>query len=182
MPKVFGIGFHKTGTKSLAAALRQLGYRVTGPNGAHSPTIRDDYLELALRVAEQYDAFQDNPWPLVYREMDARFPGSKFILTVRPMAEWIGSAVRYFGANVTPMRELIYGAGSPLGHEEHYCSVHQRHIDDVLRYFSRRPNDLLVMRVTEGDGWDVLCPFLGRPAPDTAFPHARPRPRADATL
>jgi hypothetical protein len=30
--KVFGIGFHKTATTSLAKALSYLGYRVTGPN------------------------------------------------------------------------------------------------------------------------------------------------------
>ena len=29
--KVFGIGFHKTATTSLAKALSYLGYRVTGP-------------------------------------------------------------------------------------------------------------------------------------------------------
>ncbi|MEE2776427.1 MAG: sulfotransferase [Acidobacteriota bacterium] len=31
MTKVFGIGFHKTGTSSLGAALEVLGYRVRAP-------------------------------------------------------------------------------------------------------------------------------------------------------
>jgi hypothetical protein len=176
--KVFGIGFHKTGTKSLAAALRQLGYRTTGPNGTRDPTIRDTYLELAVELSGQYDAFQDNPWPLVYREMDALHAGSRFILTVRPAAEWIGAAIRHFGLNTTPMRELIYGYGSPVGHEDHYCRVYQRHIDGVLHYFRRRPDDLLVMRITEGDDWEKLCPFLGSATPPGPFPHVKPAPAA----
>src|SRR5215472_9937783 len=35
--KVFGIGFHKTATTSLAKALSYLGYRVTGPNWVDNP-------------------------------------------------------------------------------------------------------------------------------------------------
>ena len=38
--KVFCVGFHKTGTKSLGAALTALGYRVIGPSGARDPAHR----------------------------------------------------------------------------------------------------------------------------------------------
>ena len=38
-PKVFCIGFHKTGTTSLKMALKTLGYRVTGPNGRRDTKI-----------------------------------------------------------------------------------------------------------------------------------------------
>ncbi|HEX8335676.1 MAG TPA: sulfotransferase [Pyrinomonadaceae bacterium] len=30
---------------------------------------------------------------------------------------------------------------------------------------------LLVMDITAGDGWEVLCPFLGVEIPDRPFPH-----------
>ena len=34
------------------------------------------------------------------------------------------------------------------------------------------PHDrLLVMDIIAGDGWDKLCPFLGKPVPEAAFPH-----------
>src|SRR5690242_5987307 len=123
--KVYGIGFHKTGTKSLASALRWLGYRVTGPNGVHDPDIRSNVLSMALELAQRFDAFQDNPWPILFREMDQHFPGSKFILTSRPTDAWISSVVRHFGSAVTPMREMIYGVGAPAGHEQIYCSVYE---------------------------------------------------------
>lgn len=172
-PKVFGIGFHKTGTTSLKVALDRLGYRVTGPNGVHDPHIGDSYLAMCRKLADEFDAFQDNPWPLVYREMDELQPGSKFILTVRDTEDWLRSATRHFGSKVTPMRELIYGYGAPLGHEERYVERFEQHNESVLDYFKNRPDDLLVFRITSGEGWEQLASFLDVEVPNDAFPHAR---------
>lgn len=171
--KVFGIGFHKTATKSLAMALHRLGYRVTGSNAVNDPDIARKALTMAYSLADEYDAFQDNPWPLLYRQMDARYPGSRFILTTRPVEKWIASVVRYFGERSTPMREWIYGAGkgSPLGNEDLYVARYEAHNSDVRAYFRHRPADLLEMSITEGDGWEKLCPFLGKPMPTGPFPH-----------
>ena len=175
MPKVFGIGFHKTGTKSLAVALRHLGYSVTGANGVYNPNISRDVCRMAFRLAERYDAFQDNPWPLLYREMDERYPGSKFILTLRPTDAWIRSVVRHFGTENTPMREWIYGVGSPQGNEETYIDRYERHNREVAEYFKDRPHDFLTLCITEGEGWEKLCPFLGREVPAIDFPHVNVR-------
>jgi Sulfotransferase domain len=168
--KVFGIGFHKTGTTSLAVALRMLGYRVTGPNGVHRPDIASAALPLAYRLAERFDAFQDNPWPLLYREMARRYPSSRFILTVRDSGAWIRSVCRHFGSQSTPMREWIYGVGAPVGHEAVYVERYERHRRDVEAFFSQAPDRLLVMDITRGEGWDRLCPFLGRSLPSEPFP------------
>jgi len=171
--KVFGIGFHKTGTTSLEFALRELGYSVTGPNGVDDPDIATNALPLAYRLAEQFDAFQDNPWPVVYKELDERYPGSRFILTLRPTEPWIRSVLGHFGRETTPMREWIYGAGCPEGHEEVYISRYEAHSREVLDYFRERPDDLLRLRLTEGEGWEKLCPFLGKDIPSVPFPHEK---------
>lgn len=173
-PKVFCIGFHKTGTTSLELALKKLGYRVTGSFGTKDPAIADKVHEMAYAMAEDYDAFEDNPWPILYKELDARFPGSKFILTRRPAEAWIRSQVRDFATTETPMRRWIYGedAGCPEGNEETYIARYERHNREVLEYFSDRPDDLLVFDLPKGDGWDKLCPFLGHEIPDEPFPHA----------
>ncbi len=171
-PKVFGIGFHKTGTTSLKLALRRLGYRVGGKLGVHHPQIARQARELAFRQLERHDAFQDNPWPLLYRELDERCPGSRFVLTVRPTEKWIASVVRHFGRSDTPMREWIYSVGHPLGNEEIYVRRYEAHNAAVREYFQGRPQDLLVFRTGEGDGWPELCGFLGRPIPAGEFPHA----------
>jgi Sulfotransferase domain len=172
IPKIFGIGFHKTGTSSLGAALELLGRRVCGPVGYMKPDIAETLRETAFELVDEYDAFEDNPWTLLYRELDEKFPGSRFILTVRDPNKWIKSVVRHFGGETTPMRELIYGRGKgdPKGNEALYVARYERHNAEVREYFKGR-SDLLVIDVTAGDGWEKLCPFLGSPTPAVAFPH-----------
>lgn len=172
--KVFGIGFHKTGTKSLAAALKYLGYRVTGPNFSENPRIAQEALRLSLELVPHYDAFQDNPWPVLYRELHREFPQAKFILTLRPTAAWIASVVRHFGATTTPMREWIYGLGSPRGNEQLYVSRYEAHNRGVLAYFQEASARFLVFRITDGQEWRALCPFLGKEIPAIPFPHENP--------
>ena len=170
--KVFGIGFQKTGTSSLRRALKMLGYRVAGPNWINDPDIQETVYEKAFGIIDRFDAFQDNPWPILYKELAERYPTSKFILTIRPVDEWILSAVKHFGSNVTPMRTWIYGIGNPVGNEERYQDRYTRHNNEVMAYFRDQPERLLIMNITEGDGWDLLCPFLDMEIPETAFPHA----------
>jgi hypothetical protein len=73
---------------------------------------------------------------------------------------------------VTPMRTWIYGVGSPEGNEAVYLDRYNGHNRDVLAHFAGRPDDLLVMDLAKGDGWETLAPFLGKPVPDAPFPHA----------
>jgi len=172
--KVFCIGSHKTGTTSLELALKKLGYRVTGSFGTKDPGIADKVHEMAYDLVDSFDAFQDNPWPILYKELDQRFPGSKFILTRRPAEAWIRSMVKDFALTETPMRRWIYGehAGCPEGNEETYVARYEQHNKEVREYFADRPNDLLVIDLPNDDGWDRLCPFLGHDIPDKPFPHA----------
>lgn len=169
--KVFGIGMHKTGTTTLALALRELGYAVTGPFGVNEPNIAVTAVDRGLALARRFDAVQDNPWPLLYRDLDQEFPGSKFILTLRPTEAWLSSVLKHFGGKTTPMREWIYGVGDPLGNEEVFRSRYEHHNQEVRKYFADRPNDLLEFRITEGDAWPELCTFLEVDQPGNPFPH-----------
>ena len=173
-PKVFCIGFHKTGTTTLKVALKKLGYRVTGSFGTKDPDIANKVHEMAFAMIDQYDAFQDNPWPMLYKELDARFAGSRFILTRRPTEAWIRSQVKDFASTETPMRRWIYGedAGCPEGNEDTYVARYERHNREVLDYFKDRPDDLLVFDLPADASWDKLCAFLGQEIPDEPFPHA----------
>jgi|LQYC01.1.fsa_nt_gi hypothetical protein len=168
--KVFGIGFPKTGTSSLKNALTTLGYKVKGTFGKHDPDISRKVYEMAFRFVEQYDAFEDVPWCVIYKELDKKYPGSKFILTLRPTEKWIKSAVDYF-TKTNPMKEWIFGSGMPKGNEDIWIPRYERHNREVLEYFKDRPEDLLVMQLTEGEGWEKLCPFLGKEVSATDFPH-----------
>lgn len=170
-PKVFCVGFHKTGTKSMAVALQRLGYRVAGPFGVADPDIRRNALPRAFQLASEYDAAQDNPWPLLYRELDSHFPNSRFILTLRDPRRWLDSVVRHFGADSTPMREWIYGPGAPLGNEEIYLERFHRHEHEVHEHFAGRDGQLLPMHLEAGDDWQPLCRFLDMEPPPEPFPH-----------
>jgi len=96
MTKVFGIGFHKTGTKTLKQALTILGYKVSGPNLELVDELSQNKYDAAFELVNRFDAFQDNPWPLLYKTLDENFEGSKFILTRRDDEKWIKSVVNYF--------------------------------------------------------------------------------------
>lgn len=173
-PKVFCIGFQKTGTTSLEAALRMLGYRVTSIFGQDLALeeLKRSYVARGLEIAQTVDAVQDMPWPLMYRELDAAFPGARFILTWRDTDRWLASICDHFGRNPAVLQALTYGpeAAFPVGHEDRYRTVYDRHNADVRAYFRDRPGDLLEMNLSQGDGWEALCGFLGRPVPEAPFP------------
>lgn len=168
--KIFGLGFQKTGTKSLGAALDILGYRVCGPVGAKDLDIAKNVRPLIHSLVPLYDAFQDNPWPLFYEDLDRRYPGSRFIFTVRSPDAWIDSIVAHFGDHDTPMRHYIYGVGHPKGNERVFLERYRRHNDEVRHYFRNRSEDILTMDITRGDGWGPLCDFLGLRRPGVEFP------------
>jgi len=168
--KIFAIGFPKTGTTSLNRALTTLGYKVKSHFGLDDPNISRNVYEMAFRFVEEHDAFEDAPWCFIYKELDEKYPGSKFILTLRSTEKWIKSQVDHF-TQTRPMREWIYGAGCPKGNEDIYIARYERHNQEVLEYFKDRPDDLLVLRLTEGDGWEKLCQFLHKDVPDIEFPH-----------
>lgn len=169
--KVFCIGFHKTGTSTLESAFEALDYKVVGMFGIEDDTIGETVARRAIRIAARYDVVQDNPWPLVFRELDEAYPGSKFILTMRDTDKWWVSLERHFGGKTTAMRTWIYGVGDPTGHEDIYKRRYEAHNAEVLEYFSDRPDDLLVVDITAGGGWTPLCRFLDVEIPDVPFPH-----------
>jgi Sulfotransferase domain len=172
--KVFCIGFQKTGTTSLEAALRILRYRVCGVIGRDLSIAELDSKgrDLAIATAAKYDAVQDMPWPLFFRELDAAYPGSKFVLTLRDPESWYRSIADHFLPPGTEMEGWTYGADArtPHGNKQRYIEVYTRHNEAVLDYFKDRPGDLLQMDFTKGDGWETLCPFLGRAIPSRPFP------------
>ena len=175
-PRVICVGWHKTGTSTLGAALLRLGYSVLGCRlDAYYPLSAGDR-EAALRIADPFDALQDVPWAALYEHLDARFPGSRFILTVRDDDSWLRSAVRHFGDTPIPLHGWLYGDPSLEGNEDLYLARYRRHNDDVRRYFADRCDDLLIMDLAAGNGWQELCAFLDEPVPYAPFPRENAGP------
>ncbi len=170
--KVIGVGFHKTGTSTLRMVLAHFGYTVSDIRHDLVPFLEREDLDSIRKIADSFDAYEDNPWPLLYQELDQWYPGSKFILTLRDDEKWINSVTNHFGGVDKPMRRWIYGVGDPRGNESLYLDRYKRHNEEVQAYFADRPGDLLEVNWEHGDGWERICEFLGESIPDIPFPHA----------
>ncbi len=156
----------------MGRALVQLGFSVCGAVGLKEPNIPANIKRIAFDQVAKYDAFQDNPWPILFRELDAEFPGSKFIMTRRNSDSWIRSVVRHFGTIPHQMQQWVYGVPYPVGNEQIFLDRYRQHDDEVIAYFANRPDDLLVVDIESDDLWASVANFLSLKAPAMPFPHA----------
>ncbi|MEP3477683.1 MAG: sulfotransferase [Fuerstiella sp.] len=174
--RVFCLGLHKTGTTSLKYALESVGYQVADYFGEHDPEIRKHALPEALIQMVNHDAAQDDPWWMLYQELDEEFPGSQFILLTREKTEWFNSCLKYFGGSgINHVREWFYGDGLSIPSEdnrEHWIERHCEFEEKVRNYFAERDDDFIELAVCHGEGWDKLAPFLGLKGVKGAFPKA----------
>lgn len=173
--KIFCIGLSRTGTTSLNAALEVLGYRAR-----HYPALGRLYplglQGIKRQELRRYDALSDIPVLRFYKQLDRKYPGSRFIQTVREKESWLKSCAEYLrrkqdmpmSAAARKLRIDIYGVAE--FDREMFGAAHDRHLADVKRYFSGRERDLLTMNIIEGDGWHLLCEFLEKDVPNVGFP------------
>jgi len=185
-PKVFCIGLGKTGTTSIGDALEILGMkRLTWGRPLSAELVRavagGDFA-LLFDTAYKYDALEDFPWPLAYRQLDVHFPNARFILTVRkdPTA-WLNALVwQTVGKSRRRLRayKQIYGYHYPHENPQAFMDFYIRHAEEVRRYFTEKYGTgakLLELCFERGDGWKELCAFLDVPVPDVPFPHSNRR-------
>jgi hypothetical protein len=171
-PKVFCVGWHKTGTTTMGDALLTLGYKVMGARLDFADLLLQGEVDTVVKQVDSFDALQDVPWAALYKELDRRYPGSKFILTMRDEQSWLNSASRHFKDLDVPLHKWLYGEGVLWGNEERYLNRYRQHYAEVLAYFENRPQDLLIMDLANGDDWEKLCDFLQCPVPRKRFPHS----------
>lgn len=175
--KIFGIGLSKTGTTSLARALEILGYRTRDNLGVVDYT-QGDLSSIDATILDMNDAFTDTPIPSFYRELDAKYPDSKFVLTVRETEGWLKSCKKQFTKKLSDKQNDAHNRlfmdlyDSTVFDEQKFRKGYEDFVNGVFRYFSDRPQDLLILDVSSGDIWETLCPFLGKPIPDIPFPKA----------
>jgi hypothetical protein len=197
--KVFCVGRNKTGTTSIEAALHSFGLRLGLQ--ARGEMLKGDWAKRdftrIVALCRTADAFQDVPFSNAhtFRAVDASFPGSKFILTVRDSPEqWFESLVRFHtrivGKGRLPtaddLREftyrykgflweafvLTYGDDERLLYDrDAYIANYLDHNRSVTEHFRHRPDDLLVLNVGDADAMQRLCSFLDVPYRGQAMPH-----------
>lgn len=125
-----------------------------------------------MPLAREYDAVQDTPWPILFKELDQTFPDAKFIHVIRNEDAWIRSAVKDFSKHHNEIHRLIYGSSNPVGNEGSWVDTYRKHNRDVESYFSGRSEKYLRIEMESPDyGWKTLCEFLGRDDPGVPWPH-----------
>ena len=170
--KVFGIGLQRTGTTSLFSALNTLGIKAA-PHGIPL------FFDINDPVLYRYDAFMDNPIPLLYKQLDIKVPGSRFILTTRDEESWLKSVEWLFNTEMPRMDKGLRNIGDQIHRAFYGVTVFDRevmrqrrhdYLAEVDRYFMGRTNDLLKLDITMDQGWGPLCDFLDLPIPNSEFP------------
>lgn len=190
--KVIGAGFGRTGTMSMQAALKALGYRCYHmkevPHQRGHLKMWHDFVSGRAPMDWQtlfkdYDATVDFPACVYYRELLREFPDAKVILNVREPDRWYDSfmtlrrtvdSFRIFrfipkARRFIDFTDLLLSQVFDSSREREKCiAVFNKHNEEVRKNV---PADrLLVFRVQEG--WKPLCEFLGCDEPEgIAFPH-----------
>lgn len=197
--KVFCIGQNKTGTTSVEAVLKILGYKlgdqIKGEMLINDWAIRD--FRNIINLCKTADAFQDVPFSndFTYTVLDYAFPKSKFILTIRNSKdEWYESLTRFHtkivGKNRLPTvddlkefnyrykgflweaQKIKYGIDeTTLYNYKIYTDQYEMHNYRVKEYFKYRLNDLLVLNLSEDNAMEKLYEFLGFKYNGENMPH-----------
>lgn len=201
--EVIGAGFGRTGTLSLKHALEELGYKKCH----HMLEIFQHPEELPYwnRLLETgttdfdamfkgYTAVVDFPGSIYYKQLMAKYPDAKVVLTVRDPEKWYKSAYDTIykaapkGFNKFMMRvisifkpELRYVLKSidfadkcvwkgffqdRFADKAYMIEFYNKWIEDVKNTV---PADKLIVFEVK-DGWEPLCAFLNKPVPSIPFP------------
>jgi Sulfotransferase domain len=193
---VIGAGQGRTGTTSLKFALEKLGFGPCYHGGEQVYGRRSPGWRLWLRAfnCEPFDwddlfsghrSTLDSPSCLFYRELAAKYPSAKVILTLREPNAWFESVRGTFLSEqaIKKCRETLNPDEFELFEKEHFdvfgpqldrdsvIAAYERHNAEVRR--SITPDRLLVYEVTQG--WKPLCAFLHVPRPTSPFPCANSR-------
>lgn len=192
-------GLHKTGTKSIAYALRALGFTVWDFD-EQLLHYADEWLDLFendkpidfYSMYKDVDAIVDYPGNYFYEEIMDAFPEAKVILSVREDENaWSDSyknqmeIIHY--SYLTKIRPLIPTYAKAVGVLEYFRMAALGHYHPSSTLISRKrfrehnervksvvPKEkLLVYSVKQG--WKPLCEFTGKSIPKEPFPYLNVR-------
>jgi glycosyltransferase involved in cell wall biosynthesis len=175
-PRVFCIGLNKTGTSSFHTAMEILGLTSLHWGGPDvNAAVRAALAEgrpLLSGIDPTFDAFSDVGLLSTHFDLlDEQYPGSRFVLTVRPIDEWIDSRRRHVERNIARRGAGDYDGTFLEVDEDLWREQWQRQVDGAHRYFEGRA-EFLEVDITGGVGWMPLCELLDVPQPAEPFPWA----------
>jgi len=173
---IFGVGYRRSGSLSLAKALEELGYSCIhweAPNGRKLPDIVSDNIKDGNKLLanyEYFDAFVDYPIYVLHERLQVDYPDAKFIATYRDPIEIADSWARKMERS--GWQPATFDQHGLYRHTQQECQDSaENHYEVICQYFQGNPNFLLF---NVKDGWAPLCRFLDMEVcPSTPFPHVR---------
>lgn len=177
-PYVFCVGLNKTGTTSFHSAMRLLGFKSLHWGGQETRDLVANALEKGLPLLtyldQDYRAFSDiEILAKNFELLDAQYPDSKFVLTVRPLDAWLESRRKHVENNIKKKEEGKYDGNFVKVEFEKWSWLYNTHHKKVREYFAGR-GDYVELDITAGDGWEPLCSLMDIAVPDAPFPHSNP--------
>jgi hypothetical protein len=194
--QVIGAGWGRTGTLTLKTALEELGFAPC--HHMHEVLAHPEQAFFWQRAATgeaveweeifaAYQACVDWPSCHFYRQLAARYPDAKVILTERDERQWYESisntilkSIAAVAASNDPARQAWFSFVTTIISDQSFANdfseanmraAYRRHNAAVRETI---PADrLLVFNVAEG--WPPLCRFLGVNQPVTSFPRTNSR-------
>lgn len=196
------IGMPRTASRSLATAMKILGFTVS--HGIGFAKFRpkkeaDSMITLCLRhflfgsippfPYENYEFvgnFASSHWKLLAETK----PQLKFILTYRNVDQWWdGCWKRWRRIHKEQIKRVLHRKGiiekemisaisrfknfGNYGVDEfNWKNGFERHNKEVLEYF-KGSDRFLVHSVFEGDGWEKLCKFVNKEVPNIPYPNSK---------
>lgn len=163
--KIWCLGLSRTGTSTFTEILNQVGY-----NHIHYPTHEQMY-------SMSNDGGGDINVIPSYKDLDAKFPNSKFVYTIRDKKSWMKSIEPYLERKrqwkqspaQVRIREQVYG--DAFFKYKLYSEAYDYWLEEFTNYFKNRPNDFLILDIIGGDRPKKLFEFLGRHYYPEYFPH-----------
>lgn len=182
MSKVFVVSLHRSATQSTARFLQDAGYRtchwaavVDGVDYqrqvAGLETQPERILEILRPVVDAHDALADVPTQAIFRQLDAAYPGSRFIAVHRSPFAWVRSVRKHCaGRRLHPYERAQYWCyltDKPetldAVSDERLVDLHLQHHGQLASHFSGT-NRLLIADLDDAAIGEKLSTFLGTAA------------------
>lgn len=171
--RVFVIGLPKTGTTSMAAALKRLGLK------QHYVHPMEFFRTGRLKLPKGHflcERAQRHYW-----WFHRLYPDAKFILMYRNEAEWLASLEKHMPRIGGDSERKNVRRVSVLGLTEFNRDFHRewywRHNTEVVNHFhDAGAADQLLMHTLGKHGYAELCDFLGVPHVNEPWPHENKAP------
>lgn len=162
-PKIFCIGYMKSGTSSFGLAMRKLGFDHSGFNAKIYREYQKGNYKKVYAYINKFDSFDDLPWmeTSFISILDDKYPDSKFIYLERDEKEWKSSFKRWSEKLTDKKIDL-----------EEWHSKFISHRLFVLNYFKDRiDKDFIILDISDPFGFSKLGKFLNMKTPQKKFPH-----------